>query len=137
LSLSKVLLSYTNNWKRLSVPCYFLAPCDKRKHTVRAHQQAASQVSTDSTWRHPLWLPHSSLGFQRPVGRRSYRLMPQATIAQSGIVAYYYYYYYYILSFMKLDYIFKLAVNRFKICWRACYKIYKLLFILSFAVLEH
>ena len=25
--------SYTNNQKRLSVPCYFLAPCDKRKHT--------------------------------------------------------------------------------------------------------
>ena len=51
---------------------YFLSPCDKRKHTDHAHQQAASQASTDSAWRHPVWLPHSSLGFQRPVGRRSY-----------------------------------------------------------------
>ena len=77
------MLSYTNNRKRLSVPCYFLAPFDKRKHTGHAHQQAASHASTDSAWRHPAWLPHSSLGFQRPVGRRSYRLTPQATIAQS------------------------------------------------------
>ena len=69
--------SYTNNWKRLSVPCYFLAPCDKHKHTAHTHQQAASQVSTDSTWRRPVWLPHSSLRFQCPVGRRSYRLTPQ------------------------------------------------------------
>jgi len=51
----------------------------------------------DSTWRHPVWLPHSDLGFQRPVGRRSYHnkprltgevcMTPQATIAQSAIVA--------------------------------------------------
>jgi len=60
--------------ERLSVTCYFLAPCDKRKHTVHAHQQAASQASTDSAWRHLVWLPHSSLGFQRPVGCCSYRL---------------------------------------------------------------
>jgi len=84
----KHCISYTNNRKRLSVPCYFLAPCDKRKHTAHAHQQAASQASTDSAGRHHVWLPHSSLGFQRPVGRRSYRLTPQATIAQSAIVAY-------------------------------------------------
>ena len=58
---------------------YFLAPCDKRKHTVYAHQQAASQVSTDSAWRHPVWLPHSSLRFQRPVGRRSYHNKPRLT----------------------------------------------------------
>jgi len=62
------------------VPCYFLAPCYKRKHTSHAYQQAASHASTDSAWRHPVWLSHSSLGFQRPVGRRSYRLTPQATI---------------------------------------------------------
>jgi len=71
--------SVYKNRKRLPVPCYFLAPCDKRKHTVHAYQQAASQTSTDSAWRHPVWLPHSSLGFQRPVGRRSYRLTPQST----------------------------------------------------------
>jgi len=46
---------------RLSEPRYFLAPCDKRKHTGHAHQQAGSQASTDSAWRHPVWLPHSSL----------------------------------------------------------------------------
>ena len=57
----------------LSLPCCFLAPCDKRKHSA----------NTDSAWRHPVWLLHSSLGFQRPVGRRSYRLTPQA----SAIVA--------------------------------------------------
>jgi len=81
-------ISYTNNWKRLyvprkhlSVPCYFLALCDKRKHTAHTHQQAASQASADSGWRHPVWLPHSSLGFQHPVGRHRYRLTPQATIA--------------------------------------------------------
>jgi len=79
-------LSIYNNRKRLSVPCYFLAPCDNRKHTAHAHQQAASQASTDSAWRHPVWLPHSSLGLQRPVGRRSYRLTPQVTIARSAIV---------------------------------------------------
>jgi len=79
--------SYTNNRKRLSVPCYLLAPCDKRKHTAHAHQQAASQASTVCAWRHPVWLTHSSLGFQRPVGRRSYRLTPQATIALSAILA--------------------------------------------------
>ena len=89
-------VSYTNNRKRLSVPCYFLAPCDKRKHTGHAHQQAASQASTDSAWRHPVWLPHSRVGFQRPVGRRSYHnnlacaalltLTPQATIARSAIL---------------------------------------------------
>jgi len=78
--------SYTNNQKRLSVPCYFLAPSDKHKHTAHAHQQAASQASSDSTWRHPVWLPHSSPGFQRPVGRSSYRLMPQS---RSAIVACY------------------------------------------------
>jgi len=76
-----------HNRKRLSVPCYFLAPCDKRKHTAYAHQQAASQASMDSAWRHPVWLPHSSLGFRRPVGRRSYRLTPQAIIVRSAIVA--------------------------------------------------
>jgi len=48
---------------------YFLAPCDKRKQTGHSHQPAASQASTDSAWRHPVWLPHSSLRFQRPVGR--------------------------------------------------------------------
>jgi len=71
---------------------YFLAPCDKRKHTGHAQQQAASQASTDSAWRHPMWIPHSSLRFQRPVGRRSYHnkprltrevcVTPQATIAR-------------------------------------------------------
>ena len=76
----------------------FLSPCDKRKHTGHAHQQAASPASIDSAWRYPLWLPHSSLGLQRPVGRRSYhnklaraavlRLTPQATIARIAIVAY-------------------------------------------------
>jgi len=79
------------------MPCYFLEPCDKRKNTAHAYQQAASQASTDSAWRHPVWLPHSSLGFQCHVRRRSYQnklacaalltLMPQATIAQSAIVA--------------------------------------------------
>ena len=68
------------NRKRLSVSCYFLAPCDKRKHTAHAHQQAASQASMDSAWRHPMWLPHSSLGFQRPVGRRSYHNKPRLTV---------------------------------------------------------
>jgi len=67
--------------------CYFLAPCDKRKHTAHTHQQAASQAIADSGWRHPVWLPHSSLGFQHPVGRHRYRLTPQATIAQCAIVA--------------------------------------------------
>jgi len=82
---------------------YFLAPCDNRKHIGHAHQQAANHASTDSAWRHPVWLPHSSLGFQRPVGRRSYhnkpvsqgkraeseqvllRLTPQATIVLSRL----------------------------------------------------
>jgi len=73
-------MSYTNNQKRLSVPCYFLAPCDKRKHTAHAHQQAASQASIHSAWRHPVWLLHSSLGLEHPVGCRSHRLTPQATI---------------------------------------------------------
>jgi len=75
--------------ERLSVPCYFLAPCDKRKHIAHAHQEAANQASTDSAWRHPMWLPHSSLDFQRPVyaDRRSYRLTPQSTIALGAIVA--------------------------------------------------
>jgi len=59
------------------VPCYFLAPCDKCKHTAHAHQQAASQASTDSTCRHTVWLLHSSLGFQRPAGR----CRPQAAVA--------------------------------------------------------
>ena len=55
---------------------YFLVPCNKRKHTGHAHQQAASQATTDSACRHPVWLPHSSLGFQRPVRRRSYHSKP-------------------------------------------------------------
>ena len=43
-----------------------------------------------------MWLPHSGLGFQRPVGRRMrcaalLRLTPQATIA----LRYYYYHYHY------------------------------------------
>jgi len=67
--------------ERLSVPCYFLAPCDNCKHTAHADQQAASQASTDSAWRHPVWLLHSSLGC------RSYRLTPQATITRIVIVA--------------------------------------------------
>jgi len=71
------------NQKRLSLPCCFLAPCDKRKHTAHTHQQAASQASTDSAWRHPMWLPHGSLGFQRPV----LTLTPQTTIEQSTLVA--------------------------------------------------
>jgi len=75
--------------ERLFVPCYFLAPCNKHKHTGHAHQQAASQASTDSAWRHSVWLPHSSCGFQRPVGlacEALLRLTPQATIARSAIV---------------------------------------------------
>jgi len=73
---------------------YFLPPCDKREQTGNAQQQAASQASTDSAWRHPVWLPYNSLGFQRPAGRRSYHnkprltgevcVTPQATIAQSA-----------------------------------------------------
>ena len=55
---------------------YFLAPCDMRKHT---HQQAARHASTDSAWRHPVWLSHSNIGFQRPVGRRSYHNKPRLT----------------------------------------------------------
>ena len=55
--------SYSNNQARLSVTYYFLAPCDKRKHTAHTNQKAASQASTDSACRHPVWLPHSSLGF--------------------------------------------------------------------------
>jgi len=47
--------------------------------TAYAHQQAASQASTDSACRHPVWLPHSSLGFQRPVGRRSYHKKARVT----------------------------------------------------------
>jgi len=74
-------VSIYKNGKHLSVPCYFLAPCDKHKHTAHAHQQAASQASTDSAWRHPVLL------LQRPVGCRSYSLTPQAAIAQSAIVA--------------------------------------------------
>ena len=82
---------------------YFLAPCDKHKHTGHAQQQAGSQASMDSAWRHPAWLLHISLGFQCPVGRRSYRnkprltgevyVTPQVTIAGTAIVACYYYYY--------------------------------------------
>ena len=53
------------------MPCYFVAPCDKRKHTAHNHQQAASQASTDSACRHPVWLPHSSLGFQRPIATQT------------------------------------------------------------------
>ena len=79
-ALISIDASYTNNRMRLSVPCYLLAPCNNRKHTAHGHHQAASQASTDFAWRHSVWLPHSSLGFQRPVGRRSYRLTPQATI---------------------------------------------------------
>jgi len=33
---------------------YFPAPCDKRKHTGRTQQQAASHASTVSVWRHPV-----------------------------------------------------------------------------------
>jgi len=76
---------------------YFLVPCDKHKHIGHAQQQAASQASMDSAYRQPVWLPHSSLGFQRPVGCRSYHnkpclteevfVTPQATISQSAIVA--------------------------------------------------
>jgi len=95
-----------NNWKRLSVSRLSVPRCARNRrspllssalwHTGHAHQQAASHASTDSAWRHPVWLPHSSLGFQRPVGRRSYhnklacaallRLTPQATIAIRAIV---------------------------------------------------
>jgi len=70
-----------------AMSCYFLAPGDKRQHTAHAHQQAASQASMDSAWTHPVWLPHSTLGFQRPVGRSSYRLTTQSTIARSASVA--------------------------------------------------
>jgi len=76
---------------------YILAPCDKHQRTGHAQQQAASHASTDCAWRHPVWLPHSGLGFQRPVGRRSCHnkgrltgevcVTPQATIVQSAIVA--------------------------------------------------
>ena len=69
---------------------YFLAPCDKRKHTGHAQQQPPArpaQIPLGDT----VWLSHSSLGFQRPVGRYMHcaallRLTPQATIAQSVIV---------------------------------------------------
>jgi len=56
---------YDKNRQRLFVSCYFLASCEKRKHTAHTRQQAASQASTDSAWRHPVWLPHSSLDFRR------------------------------------------------------------------------
>jgi len=52
-----------------------------------AHRQATSQASTNSAWRNPVCLSHSSLGFQRPVGRRSCTLTPQATIGRSAIMA--------------------------------------------------
>jgi len=88
ITLENLDASYTTNRNRLSVPTVCLChailsivPCDKHEHTAHAHQQAASQASTDSARRHHVWLPHSSLGFQRPAGRRSYRLTPQATIA--------------------------------------------------------
>jgi len=55
---------------------YFLAACDKCRHTGHAHQQADSHTSMDPACRHPVWLPHSSLGFQPPVGRRSYHNKP-------------------------------------------------------------
>jgi len=58
---------------------YFLAPCDEHKHTGHAQQQAASQASTDSACGHPVWLPHSSVGFQHPVGHRSYNNKPRLT----------------------------------------------------------
>ena len=58
---------------------YFLAHCDKHKHTGYAQQQADSQASTDCIWRYPVWLPHSSLCFQCPVGRRSYHKKPCLT----------------------------------------------------------
>jgi len=67
----------------MSVSCYFLATCDKRKHTAHAHQHAASQASTDSACRHPVWLPHSSLGFQPPVGRRIYYSKPRLSVTQT------------------------------------------------------
>ena len=57
--------AYTNNWKRLSVP-------RSARKLLSSTLWAASQASTDSAWRHPMWLPHSSLSFQHPVGRRSY-----------------------------------------------------------------
>jgi len=76
---------------------YFLVPCDKRKHTGHAQQQARTQASTDSACRHPVWLTHSSLGFQHPVGHRSFNskphltgevcVMPQATVLLLPIVA--------------------------------------------------
>ena len=52
-------ISYTNNRKSLSVSCYFLAPCDKHKHIAHTHQQAASQASMDSSWRHAIRWKHS------------------------------------------------------------------------------
>ena len=60
---------YYKNRKRLSVPW---SAHNRRLPLLSSAlwQQAASHASTDTAWRHPVWLPHSSLGFQRPVGRR-------------------------------------------------------------------
>jgi len=62
---------------------YFLAPCDKHKHTGHAQRQPASQASTDSAWRHLVWLPHSSLGFDTPCRLSRHKF---ATIARSAII---------------------------------------------------
>jgi len=78
MSISTVIYILKSEAPVCATVCrYFLAPCDKRKHTGHAKQQAASHASTDSAWRHPVWLPHSSLGFQRPVGRRGYHNKPR------------------------------------------------------------
>jgi len=45
---------------------YFPAPYDKREHTGHGQQQAASQASTDSACRHPVWLPHMQSRFPAP-----------------------------------------------------------------------
>ena len=58
---------------------YLQAPCDEHKHTGHAQQQAASQANTDSACGHPVWLPHSSVGFQHPAGHRSYHNKPRLT----------------------------------------------------------
>jgi len=42
--VSLYILSYTNNRKRLSVPCYFLAPCGKRKHSSVHVQRTCTEL---------------------------------------------------------------------------------------------
>jgi len=104
------LSSYSNKIESVSLrkcPCYHYLHYKNRKllsvpRSTRNRrspllssamwQQTASHASTDSACRHPVWLPHSSLGFQRPVGRHMrctalLRLTPQATIALRAIVA--------------------------------------------------